>query len=136
MLAILNTCEVSTDTDDAENRQLLVGLIVTETYLYLIAPSHRWIVGDKVDEDGVECYQRQQMSNLIEVEKKNECLLRINFLDEIQDKIEIWECAFETESSAASTLNAISQSWEMLFGVDLAVAIRGEKSKFIAKPNY
>lgn len=117
MLAILNACEVS--TDDVQNRQLLVGLIVTEAYLYLIAPSHRWIVGDKVDEDDVECYQRQQMSNLVEVEKMDECSLRINFLDEILDKCELWECAFETEECAASTLNAISQSWEMLFGVPL-----------------
>lgn len=120
MLAILNECEIS--NEDGQSTQSLIGLIITATDLYLLPPKYRWITdieSTAVDTADIECYQQQLMSNLIEIEKMNEQTLRINYLDENQDKMDQWTCTFETDESAESTLNAISQSWETLFGVPL-----------------
>lgn len=115
MLAILNECEISSDAKENNGHHL--GLIITETHLYIIESIQNWIA-DRSPDGTIESYQ-QLMSNLVEIEKLADAKYRINFLDENQDKCELWTCSFETNSNAESTLNAISQSWEQLFGVSL-----------------
>lgn len=116
MLAILENCETS--IDDIITAQALVGLIITESELFLICPTHKWL-SDKYDVE-IVTMQKQLMSNLVEVEKLDDATLRINFLDENQDKCELWTCSFIESSCLESTMNAISLSWEKLFGVPLA----------------
>lgn len=116
MLAILENCETS--IDDTNTSRSLVGLIITEEELFLICPTHQWL-SDKCDVD-IVTLQKQLMSNLVEVEKPDNATLRISFLDENQDKCELWTCLFIDDSCLESTMNAISVSWEKLFGVPLA----------------
>lgn len=112
MLAILTACDVT--VDEQKTRQQLVGMIVTETDLYLT------LYNSSIEDDlEMVCYQHQQMSNLVDVERVDDRNCRINFLDENQDRCEMWTCAFETDTCADSTMSAISQSWEKLFGVPL-----------------
>lgn len=116
MLAILENCETS--IDDAIVSRGLVGLIITENELFLICPTQQWL-SDKYDVE-IVTIQKQLMSNLVEVEKLDNTTLRINYLDENQDKCELWTCSFIENSCLDSTMNAISISWEKLFGVPLA----------------
>lgn len=116
MLAILENCETS--MDDTTTSRDLVGLIITEEELFLICPTHQWL-SDKNDVE-IVTLQRQLMSNLVEVEKPDSATLRISFLDENQDKCELWTCSFIEDTCLDSTMNAISVSWEKLFGVPLA----------------
>lgn len=116
MLAILESCETS--IDDKNTSQDLVGLIITEKELFLICPTHQWL-SDKCDVD-IAVVEKQFMDNLVEVEKLDSTTLKINFLDENQDKCELWTCTFIEDTCLESTMNAISVSWEKLFGVPLA----------------
>lgn len=116
MLAILENCETS--IDDIIASRGLVGLIITENELFLICPTHQWL-SDKYDVE-IVTIQKQLMSNLVEVERIDNTTLRINYLDENQDKCELWTCSFIENSCLDSTMNAISISWEKLFGVPLA----------------
>lgn len=116
MLTILDNCEASID-DKTISSLALVGLIITEADLYLTCPSHQWL-SDKCDAD-ILTLRKQFMNNLVEVEKVDGVTLKINFLHENTDKCELWTCSFITETCMDSTINAISISWEKLFGVPL-----------------
>lgn len=105
-----------TTDDSQQNRQPLVGLIVTETDLFCTMYC-TMSIEDDVD---IACYHRQQMCNLVDVERIDGRKYRMNFLDETQDRCELWACAFETDTCADSTMSAVSQSWEKLFGVPLS----------------
>ncbi|XP_037024517.1 serine/threonine-protein kinase 11-interacting protein isoform X2 [Bradysia coprophila] len=115
MLAILENCETS--LDDASTSHGLVGLIITESELFLICPTHQWL-SDRCDVD-IVTVKKQFMNNLVEVEKHVPATLKINFLDENTDKCELWTCGFIEDTCLESTMNAISISWEKLFGVPL-----------------
>lgn len=116
MLAILDNCETS--IDETNTTLGLVGLIITEKELFLLCPTHQWL-SDKHDVE-IVTLQKQFMDNLVEVEKLDNKTLKINFLDENQDKCELWTCSFIEDTCLESTMNAISISWEKLFGVPLA----------------
>ncbi|KAJ6649830.1 Serine/threonine-protein kinase 11-interacting protein [Pseudolycoriella hygida] len=116
MLAILENCE--TTIDDVNCAHGLAGLIITEEELFLICPAHQWL-SDRNDVE-IVVLQKQLMNNLVEVEKLDNTTLRINFLLENQDKCELWTCRFIEDTCLDSTMNAISISWEKLFGVPLA----------------
>ena len=115
MLAVLNECEIST-TDPKSGTEQMVSIIITESTLNVIEPIHKWISDNAANSD-ILCIATQLLSNIIKVDKLSSIKLRINFYDENQDKSEQWTCTFETDSCADSTLNAISQPWEKLFGV-------------------
>lgn len=121
MLAILNSCETSCD-DDVTTKQSLdnVAFIVTESNVYITAPVNQWI-SEKIDSADIHIEHTQQMTNLVEIDKIDCKSMRINFVDDTQDKVEMWTCVFETSANAASTSNAISQSWEKRFGVPLDI---------------
>ncbi len=115
MLAILDDCETS--IDDKNNSHGHVGLIITETELFLTCPLHQWL-SDKYDVEMVTL-QKQFINNLVDVEKIGGTILKINFIDENTDKSELWTCTFIAETCLESTMNAISISWEKLFKVPL-----------------
>lgn len=136
MLAILAecTCSVIPDPDTSNNHtatapknvivaQRLPGLIVTETHLYLLEAAHRWLTAD-IDPSSAMAripvaVQQQQMNNLVAAELLADRVVRLIYLEEMQDRQEEWTCTFETADNASSTLDAVSQSWERLFGVPL-----------------
>lgn len=116
MLAILNECKIT--SDDINETLEYVTFITTETNLYVSTSKYGWLM-EKSDQN-VEIAQTQLMTNLVDVNNITETSFCINFLDEINDRTELWKCSFETKSCLDSTFNAIAQSWEKLFQVPLA----------------
>lgn len=117
MLAILNTFTVNINDKDVV--QKLIGLVITENHLRVLAPTSTWLSEDAFSD--IKCQYTQLMSNLVDVEQLSDREVRINYLDENTDTCELWTCLFETPESASSTLNAIEQSWSKLFGVPLTL---------------
>lgn len=143
MLAILTDCccTVSDATPQSSNattsadssiivpQQQLLGLVITETHLYLLETAPRWLAQPSNTDDSnsvedivepVRIIRKQQMNNLVAAERPNDTIVRFVFLEEMQCKHEEWTCTFETANNASSTLDSVGQSWERLFGVPLA----------------
>lgn len=122
MLAILHQCTIKSEDismgDDTHITHDLVAIIITETNLYLTSPNYGWLA-DKLEQN-IELVNTQLMTNIVGVDAIDDHTFSINFLDEIENRDEIWKCKFETKSSLDSTFNAIAQSWEKLFQVPLA----------------
>ncbi|CAD7085916.1 unnamed protein product [Hermetia illucens] len=115
MVSILNRCEISSDA--IQKTLSPTGFFASDTHLYLTTTNFSWLFNNS--NDNLELGHVQLMSNLIEVDRPEKNVFSMNFLDEDQDKYELWKCSFETEDNAESCLNAIGQSWEKLFGVPL-----------------
>lgn len=70
-------------------------------------------------EHELQVAQEQPMTNLIEIDDITDTSFTIHYLDEINNRTELWRCTFETNSCLDSTFKAIAQSWEVLFQVPL-----------------
>ncbi|XP_037957232.1 uncharacterized protein LOC119687114 isoform X2 [Teleopsis dalmanni] len=121
MCSILNSCEVT--MDKAKRSFNTCTLLTTDTTLYITSENFGWLSlqtnsGDFDDFDVKICIS-QFMSNLVDIEYHGENVFSINFLDETQNKCELWTCKFETKENAEFCMAAIGQSWELLFGVPL-----------------
>lgn len=114
MLCLLNECDIKLDGNSIILNKHLC--IVTETNIILVQ-NFNWISDDLKEE--IESQNSQAMSNLVEVEELNSKSFSLNFLDEIEEKCELWNLTFETDTAMSSTLNSIADSWEKLFGVPL-----------------
>ncbi|XP_005181896.2 uncharacterized protein LOC101890827 isoform X1 [Musca domestica] len=121
MCSVLNGCEIT--CENAKRSFSICCLLTTDSRLYLSSTKVGWLSSssDHGSED-LELCVTQFMSNLVEVEHCSDNVFIINFLDETQDKCELWKCTFETAENANTCLNAINQSWEKLFGVPLISA--------------
>lgn len=115
MLALLNGCRISSDhlTESYEH----VAFITTDTALYLIKSNYGWLM-EKFEYE-IQVAQEQPMTNLIEIDDVTDTSFTIHYLDEINNRTELWRCIFETNSCLDSTFKAIAQSWEVLFQVPL-----------------
>ncbi|XP_073823890.1 uncharacterized protein isoform X2 [Musca autumnalis] len=123
MCSVLNGCEIT--CENAKRHFSICCLLTTDSRLYLSSPKVGWLstaTNSDYDSDDLELCVTQFMSNLVEVEHCSDNVFIINFLDETQDKCELWKCTFETSENASTCLNAINQSWEKLFGVPLISA--------------
>lgn len=116
MLAILS--QVTITIDDTQETHALVAIIITETKLYLTTSKYGWLA-DKLQQN-IELVNTQLMTNIVGVDPVDDHTFLINFLDETENRDEIWKCKFETNASLDSTFNAIAQSWEKLFQVPFA----------------
>ncbi|ALC38352.1 CG9044 [Drosophila busckii] len=97
----------------------LCMLLTTDEHLYIAASGKfNWLTDGKTEP--MELTFSQPMSNLVVVERFNDCLLTFNFLDETDNRCDSWQLQFETAANAECCLNAIGQSWEQLFGVPLS----------------
>lgn len=119
MFSLINSCEIK--VDDAVQSFPLSSLFTTDSRIYLSSGNISWLSVNlpSLNATDIPLSHTQLMSNLIEVEHPADNIFFINFLDETQDKCELWKCTFETKENAESCLNAIGQSWEKLFGVPL-----------------
>ncbi|XP_030377461.1 serine/threonine-protein kinase 11-interacting protein [Scaptodrosophila lebanonensis] len=119
MCALLNGCVW---TCEGEKRNFdFCALLTTDSHLYLGSASKcNWLSASHSDE--VEICLTQLMNNLVDVESVDDTEYKINFLDETQNKTELWHLKFATKDNAECCLNAIGQSWEQLFGVRLLSA--------------
>uniref|UniRef100_A0A1I8PNH6 Uncharacterized protein n=1 Tax=Stomoxys calcitrans TaxID=35570 RepID=A0A1I8PNH6_STOCA len=117
MCSVLNGCEIT--CENAKRSFNICCLLTTDSRLYLSSENMGWLSAGKTAAEDIELCVTQFMSNLVEVEHSSDNVFILNFLDETQDKCELWKCTFETAENANTCLNAISQSWEKLFGVPL-----------------
>ncbi|XP_017099234.2 serine/threonine-protein kinase 11-interacting protein isoform X1 [Drosophila bipectinata] len=95
-------------------------LLTTATQLYISGKGKlTWLSAKKLDSSPppLEFNLIQPMSNLVDVDQISDLQYVINFIDETQNKCEIWQLHFETQTSAECCLNAVGQEWERLFGV-------------------
>uniref|UniRef100_A0A1B0AAH6 Uncharacterized protein n=1 Tax=Glossina pallidipes TaxID=7398 RepID=A0A1B0AAH6_GLOPL len=117
MFCLLNGCYVT--SNNAKRSFQLSGPFATDSRLYLTSNKLMWLCADNERDTDIELCVTQLMSNLVEIERPAENIALINFLDETQNKCELWRRYFETKDIADSFLKAIAQSWEKLFGVPL-----------------
>lgn len=116
MCSLLDGCEIS--CENAKRSLNICVLLTTDSRIYLSSEKLDWL--SQLDHDSdIELCVTQFMSNLVEVEHCSDNVFIINFLDETQDKCELWKCTFQTAENANTCLNSIAQSWEKLFGVSL-----------------
>lgn len=114
MLCLLNECDITLDGNSIILKKHLC--VVTETNIILVQ-HFNWLSDDLKDE--IDSENSQVMCNLVEVEELNSRSFSLNFLDEIEEKCELWNLTFETDTSMSSTLDSIAECWEKLFGVPL-----------------
>lgn len=116
MCSLLKACEIT--CENAKRSLKICGLLATDSRIYLSSEKLDWLSEVNPEAD-IELCVTQFMSNLVEVERCSDNVFIINFLDETQDKCELWKCTFQTAENANTCLNSIGQSWEKLFGVPL-----------------
>ncbi|XP_017859865.1 PREDICTED: uncharacterized protein LOC108611635 isoform X1 [Drosophila arizonae] len=114
--ALLSGCRW---TSGHEKRNFeLCTLLTTDSQLFIAGnDKFNWLASDEEKEPPIELTLTQPMSNLVEVDRLSDIEYNINFLDETENKSEIWHLQFETLANAELCLNAIGKSWEELFGV-------------------
>lgn len=80
--------------------QKMLGLIVTETNVYLLNSSHRWLNAGETE----PCVlQKQSLVHLVRAERLAEHVLRLTFAD----RNEQWTCTFGTADNASGVLALI-----------------------------
>ncbi|KAH8255673.1 hypothetical protein KR038_008440 [Drosophila bunnanda] len=116
MCALLPSCQWSCDQQKKSFVPCL--LLITESHLYLSGNGKFAWLSEKSPEKAIpEISLTQPMSNLVDVEPATDEKYLINFIDDTENKCEIWQLDFETHDNAERCLNAIGQGWEKLFGV-------------------
>ncbi|KAH8307860.1 hypothetical protein KR059_001139 [Drosophila kikkawai] len=116
MCALLPSCQWSCDQEKKSFVPCL--LLITESHLYLSGNGKFAWLSEKSPEKAIpELSLSQPMSNLVDVEPATDEKYLINFIDDTENKCEIWQLDFETHDNAERCLNAIGQGWEKLFGV-------------------
>ncbi|KRJ98067.1 serine/threonine-protein kinase 11-interacting protein isoform X1 [Drosophila yakuba] len=99
-------------------------LLITESHLYISGNGKFSWLSDKIHEKPIhpELSLNQPLSNLVDVERITDQKYAINFIDETQNRCEIWQLQFETHANAACCLNVIGKGWEQLFGVPFSLS--------------
>ncbi|XP_043662112.1 serine/threonine-protein kinase 11-interacting protein isoform X2 [Drosophila teissieri] len=99
-------------------------LLITESHLYISGNGKFSWLSDKIQEKPIppELSLNQPLSNLVDVERITDQKYAINFIDETQNRCEIWQLQFETHANAACCLNVIGKGWEQLFGVPFSLS--------------
>lgn len=120
ILTIFNTCDII-EEENKSNKITLGALLITNTHLYLTTSNLNWLCDNDnlYINSNVNIYHKQLMSNLIEMDYENELTFKLTFIDENEDKMELWRINFETDYSKDSTLNTINTLWEKIFQVPL-----------------
>lgn len=116
MLTILNSCKII-DTNGISTVHEYAAFILTDSKLYITKSNYGWLI-EKLDRS-IDVAQMQLMSDLVEVDRIDETTFVIDFLDEIQEKTEKWECKFKTNTCLQNTFETLATSWEILFKVPL-----------------
>ncbi|EDW28251.1 GL19045 [Drosophila persimilis] len=116
MCAILASCQWSCNEEKGLSFEPCL-LLTTDSHLY-ISGNGKWDwLSAKTQESALAPSLTQPMSNLVDVERLSDVEYVINFIDETENKCEMWKLNFETYANAECCLNAVGQTWEQLFGV-------------------
>lgn len=114
-----NANETETFPDVAKTSVGCGALLVT-TETIQITTSFHWLcdnISDKMFSNQVTL--TQPMSNLVELENVTRASCTLNFMDELENKVEKWRFVFESYPRIAKTLYAIDDIWSQIFSVPL-----------------
>uniref|UniRef100_W4VR35 Putative serine/threonine-protein kinase 11-interacting protein n=1 Tax=Corethrella appendiculata TaxID=1370023 RepID=W4VR35_9DIPT len=113
-VVVVNLCEIL--SDEVLKSFQIATLVLTDNN-FILTTNIKWLNENSKYE--IEKEFTQVMTNLVELETLNDLSVKLNFMDENEDKFETWRIDFVNETCKESTLNTISQSWEKIFGVPL-----------------
>lgn len=116
ILAIYKTVEVS--YEEIKNVQKFGCLIVTDSHLYLTKSDFSWTFENQKHE--IQIFAKQPMTNLVQLDTASDSTAFVlNFMDESEDRTELWKFEFESKSCVESSLKLLDDIWSKLFGVSL-----------------
>ncbi|XP_017041284.1 serine/threonine-protein kinase 11-interacting protein isoform X2 [Drosophila ficusphila] len=120
MCSLLPSCQWICEQEKSSFDPCL--LLITESHLYISGKFS--CLSDKLQEN-LEHHEQslnQPLSNLVEVERITDQNYAISFIDETQNKSEVWHLLFETHAHATCCLSVIGEGWEQLFGVPFSLS--------------
>ncbi|XP_017063010.2 serine/threonine-protein kinase 11-interacting protein isoform X2 [Drosophila eugracilis] len=122
MCSLLASCHSICDQEKSSFGPSL--LLVTESHVYVSGNGKFSWLSNNIPEKYIppELSLNQPLSNLVDVERITNQKYAINFIDETQNKCEVWNLLFETHAAATCCLNVIGQGWEQLFGVPFSLS--------------
>uniref|UniRef100_A0A6P4EPI0 Serine/threonine-protein kinase 11-interacting protein n=1 Tax=Drosophila rhopaloa TaxID=1041015 RepID=A0A6P4EPI0_DRORH len=122
MCSLLPSCQWICEHEKSSFEPCL--LLITESHLYILGNGIFSWLSNKIQKKSIyqELSLNQPLSNLVDVERITDHKYVINFIDETQNKTEIWQLMFETHENAAYCLNVIGQGWKQLFGVPFSIS--------------
>ncbi|KMY88406.1 serine/threonine-protein kinase 11-interacting protein isoform X1 [Drosophila simulans] len=122
MCSLIPSCQCICDQEKSSFEPSL--LLITDSHLYISGNSNFTWLSHKIQEKSIqpELSLNQPLSNLVDVERITDQKYAINFIDETQNRCEIWQLHFETHANAACCLNVIGKGWEQLFGVPFSLS--------------
>lgn len=126
-LAIFHSCatyvNVANETEsspDVPKTSVRCGALLVTSEAIHVTTSFHWLcenIIDKVFSNQVTL--TQPMSNLVELENVTRSSCTLNFMDELENKVEKWKFVFESYPRIAKTLYAIDEIWSKIFSVPL-----------------
>ncbi|XP_034670094.1 serine/threonine-protein kinase 11-interacting protein isoform X1 [Drosophila subobscura] len=121
MCAILGSCQTSCNEEKGLSFEPCL-LLSTDSQMQICGNGKWDWLSSKSQELDLQPGLTQPMSNLVDVERLTDVEYVINFIDETENKCEMWKLNFETYANAECCLNAVGQTWEQLFGVPFSYA--------------
>ncbi|XP_017120519.1 serine/threonine-protein kinase 11-interacting protein isoform X1 [Drosophila elegans] len=124
MCSLISSCQWICEQEQSSFVPCL--LLITESHLYILGSGIFSWLSDKVQKTPVhqELRLSQPLSNLVDAERLTDQKYVINFIDETQNKCEVWHLLFETHEHALCCLDVIGQGWQQLFGVPFSLSGR------------
>lgn len=126
-LAIFQSCatyvNVANETElspDVPKANFGCGVLLVTSEAIHLTTSFHWLcenISDRVC--GNQVALTQPMSNLVELENVTRSSCTLNFMDELENRVEKWRFAFESYPRIARTLYAIDEIWSKVFSVPL-----------------
>lgn len=118
MVTIVNNVVRITDT--VTNNFDTTALYLTNEQLFLTNPVEdlHWLI-QKSNYNINSNIASQNLNNLIDIKNLSDNRFSLCFLEETLNKVEVWDCMFETKGSMKYCLEKIDTSWSALFGVSL-----------------
>ncbi|KAL5282214.1 STK11IP family protein [Megaselia abdita] len=118
MLTIINNVGIVNDKI-ATNFDTTV-LYLTNDNLFLMDPTtdFHWLIPN-YKYNLTSNIASQSLTNLVEINNVSDNRFSLCFLEETLNKLEVWDCMFETKGSMEYCLLKIDNSWSALFGVSL-----------------
>lgn len=118
MVTIVNN--VTRITDTLTTNFDTTGLYLTNEQLFLTNPLDdlHWLI-PKSNCNINSNIASQNLNNLIEIKNLSDNRFSLCFLEETLNKVEVWDCMFETKGSMKYCLEIIDTAWTALFGVSL-----------------
>ena len=116
----LNVANETESLPDVPKTNVGCGTMLVTSEAIHLTTNFNWLcenINDKLSSHHVSL--TQPMSNLVELENVTKTSCTLNFMDELENKVEKWKFVFESYPRIAKTLFAIDEIWSKIFSVPL-----------------